>query len=64
MSAEMKAAASERKSAMIGTTSPNRSRRGTPAMIGRPERPASDGTLAREAGIRPERPVTIETTGT
>lgn len=63
-SVEMKAAASEKKNAMIGTTTLNRSHHGTLAMTGRRERPANDGTLASEEGKRLETLVTIETTGT
>lgn len=65
MSAETKAAASERRtaSATTGTTTLNRCHHGTLAKTGRPERPASDGTHATEEGKQPETLVTTETTG-
>lgn len=58
MSAEMKAAASEKKSATNGTMTLNRSHHG---MTARPEVLVSEGTVATEEGKRPE---TLETTGT
>lgn len=65
-SAEMKAAASERRtaSATTGTMTLNRSHHGTPATTGRPERPVSDVTPAIEEEKQPETLVTTETTGT
>lgn len=65
MREEMKAAASETRTASVttGTMTLNRSHRGTPATTGRPERPVSDGKLATEEGKQPETLVTTETTG-
>lgn len=66
MSAEMKAAASERRTVSVttGTTTLNISHHGTLVMTGRPEMPVRGGTLAIEEGKQPETLVTTETTGT
>lgn len=65
MSAEMKAAASERRTASVttGTMTLNRSHHGTVVTTGRPETPESDGTVAIEEGKRPESLATTETAG-
>lgn len=65
MSAEMKAAASERRTASVttGTMTLNRCRHGTAATTGSPGTLESDGTAATEEGKRPESLATTETAG-
>lgn len=66
MSAEMKAAASVRKTASetTGTMTLNRSHLVIPVTTGRPESPESEGTLENVAEKLPESLVTIGTTET